>query len=159
VSESSSQRAAAEFVATVGADLADQVFPRIPAHVLVALTVSESGRLTSADLSAQLGVSPAAISAAVRYLQTLRFVRVVTEPGSRRHVYALGQTPWYTGSLQMAGRYRHLATVIRAASEGLDDRPAARARVKELGAFFDFLERRMPDLLEEWDAERAKLAD
>lgn len=152
-------RAAAEFVATVGADLADQGFPRIPAHVIMALTVSESGRLTAAELSAQLGVSPAAISAAVRYLQTLRFVRVVTEPGSRRHVYALGQTAWYTGSLQMAGRYRHLAGVISEATAGLDDRPAARARVEELGAFFEFLERRMPDLLAEWDVERSRLSD
>ena len=148
-------RAAAEFVETIGADLADQGFPRIPAYVIMALTVSESGRLTSAELSALLGVSPAAISGAVRYLQTLRFVRVVSEPGSRRHVYALGATAWYTGSLQTSGRYRHLAGMIRDAARRLADRPAAQARVDELGAFFEFLERRMPVLLEEWEAERA----
>ena len=151
---SASERAAAEFVETVGADLASQGFPRIPASVIMALTVSESGRLTSAELSAQLGVSPAAISGAVRYLTTLRFVRVLTEPGGRRHVYALGETSWYTGSLQTSGRYRQLAGMIRAAAARLEDRPAARARVDELAAFFEFLERKMPELLVEWDRER-----
>jgi len=154
-----SQRAAHDFVVSVGTDLANQGFPRIPAFVIMALTVSETGRLTSAELSAQLGVSPAAISGAVRYLQTLRFVRVVTDPGSRRHVYALGETAWYTGSLQTSGRYRHLAVMIRDASRGLEDRPAARARVDELAAFFEFLERRMPALLVEWEHERAGKAN
>ena len=147
-------RAAADFVARVGADLASQGFPRIPAFVIMAITVSESGRLTAAELSQQLGVSPAAISVAVRYLQALRFVCVVTQPGSRKHVYALGETPWYTGSLQVHGRYRHLAEMITDAAQRLGDRPVAQARVAELGAFFEFLERRMPALLAEWEAER-----
>lgn len=144
----------AEFIETVGADLASQGFPRIPAFVIMALTVSESGRLTSAELSTQLNVSPAAVSAAVRYLQTLRFVRVITEPGSRKHVYALSATAWYTGSLQTAGRYRQLAGLIRDAARKLDDRPAAQSRVNELGAFFEFLEIKMPALLLEWEQER-----
>ena len=148
-------RAAAEFVARVGADLASQGFPRIPAFVIMAITVTESGRLTAAELSQQLGVSAAAISGAVRYLRALRFVRVVTQPGSRKHVYALGETAWYTGSLQVHGRYRQLAEMIADSAQSLGDRPAAQARVTELGAFFDFLERRMPALLAEWEAERA----
>jgi hypothetical protein len=148
-------RAAADFVASVGSDLASQGFPRIPAFVIMALTVSDAGRLTAAELSQQLGVSPAAISGAVRYLQVLRFVRVVTQPGSRRQLYALGETAWYTGSLHTNGRYRALAETIAAAALSLGARPAAQARVTELGAFFEFLERRMPALLEEWDLERA----
>jgi DNA-binding transcriptional regulator GbsR (MarR family) len=157
MSESASERAAYDFVVSVGTDLANQGFPRIPAFVIMALTASESGRMTSAELSEQLRVSPAAISGAVRYLQILRFVRVVSEPGSRRHVYALGETAWYTSSLDSSGRYRHLARMIRAAAESLADRPAAQARIEELASFFEFLERRMPDLLAEWDSERSRL--
>jgi DNA-binding transcriptional regulator GbsR (MarR family) len=158
VSESASDRAADDFVVSVGTDLATQGFPRIPAFVIMALTVSESGRMTSAELSEQLRVSPAAISGAVRYLQVLRFVRVVSEPGRRRHVYALGETAWYTGSLDSSGRYRRLARMIRTGAESLADRPAAQARIEELASFFEFLERRMPALLVEWEAERASRA-
>jgi DNA-binding transcriptional regulator GbsR (MarR family) len=151
-----SDRAAADFIATVGADLADQGFPRIPAFVLMALTVAESGRMTAAELVAELGVSPAAISGAVRYLGLLGFVRTATEPGRRRHVYALGETAWYAASLDRSDRYEHLSRMLRTAAAGLTDRPAARARVDELAEFFAFLVRRMPELLEEWNAERGQ---
>jgi len=136
----------ADFIASVGTELANQGFPRIPAFVIIALTVSETGRMTSAELREELGVSPAAISGAVRYLSALRFVRVVTEPGGRQHVYELGETPWYSASLDSAALYHRIGEVVRW--------PAAHARVGELAAFFDFLEQRMPALLAEWDALR-----
>jgi DNA-binding transcriptional regulator GbsR (MarR family) len=148
--------AAAEFVATVGADLASQGFPRLPAFVLMALTASESGRMTSAELTEELGVSAAAISGAVRYLTGLGFVRTLTAPGSRRHSYALGDTPWYTTTLTAAERYLPLARMLRQAGERLVDRPAAQERIDELAEFFEFLQRRLPALLVEWDAERAQ---
>jgi hypothetical protein len=40
-----------------------------------------------------------------------------------------------------------LAGMIRASAVGLDERPTARARVDELATIFEFLDRRMPDLL------------
>ena len=148
--------AAAEFVTTLGTHLAAQGFPRIPAFVIMALTVSDDGRLTAAELAEQLGVSPAAISGAVRYLTLLRFVQTTTVPGSRRHVYALSPTPWYAAALDNSDRYRQLTRITRAAAAGLDGRPRARARIEELASFWEFLERRMPALLDEWNAQLAK---
>ena len=140
------------FVEAVGADLTSQGFPRIPALVLLALTVSETGRLTSAELSQQLGVSAAAISGAVRYLTLLNFVRTLTEPGSKRHIYALTDTPWYTATLRSAGRFRDTTARLRATADALEgSRPAAAARMHELADFYGFMQEALPRMLAEWN--------
>ena len=140
------------FVQSVAADLTTQGFPRIPALVLLALTVSETGRLTSAELSAQLGVSAAAISGAVRYLTLLNFVRTLTEPGSKRHIYALTDTPWYTATLRSAGRFRETTDRLRATADALgDSRPDASARMHELADFYAFMQEALPRMLVEWN--------
>ena len=157
MSGSAEAHAVSEFINAVGGNLADQGFPRIPAFVLMALTVSDSGRSTAAELGDQLGVSPAAISSAVRYLTTIGFVSRVTEPGSRRHVYGIGRTPWYTASLDRSDSYRFLSGMLRQSAARLDARPGAQARIEELASFFEFLDRRLPALLEEWNEERERL--
>ena len=157
MSENAETEAVNDFITAVGGNLADQGFPRIPAFVLMALTASETGRMTAAELGEQLGVSPAAVSGAVRYLTTIGFVGRVTEPGSRRHVYGMGRTPWYTASLDRSASYRFLIGMLRQSAARLGARPGAQARIEELAAFFEFLDRRMPALLEEWNEERGRL--
>jgi biotin operon repressor len=73
-------------------------FPKMPARALMALVSSEEGRLTAAELSEKLGVSAAAVSGAVRYLQTAGFIQRVSQPGSRRDIYALHDDEWYIAS-------------------------------------------------------------
>ena len=58
--------------------------PAMPARVFVALMVTDSGRLTAAELAGMLRVSPAAVSGAVRYLIQLGLVHKERVPGSRR---------------------------------------------------------------------------
>jgi DNA-binding transcriptional regulator GbsR (MarR family) len=128
-----------------------QGFPPMPARVLIALTASDEGRLTSEELQKQLDVSAAAVSGAVRYLQTLGFVLRATEPGGRRHVYRLvSNVPWYTGSLSRAAGMRQIAEILGESREAIPAESPAHARIEEMIAFFHFLERRMPELLEEW---------
>ena len=152
--ESASDRAAWDFVVSVGTDLANQGFPRIPAFVIMALTASESGRMTSAELSEQLRVSPAAISGAVRYLIQVGLIVRERDPGSRRDVYAVGDDAWYEAIVR---RERLLELWSRATREGVDavgpDTPAGR-RLAETLAFFEFLQAEMPALLERWRARR-----
>jgi DNA-binding MarR family transcriptional regulator len=127
---------------------AAQGFPRTPAAVLMALMASDEGALEAGELAARLGVSPAAVSGAVRYLVQLRFVRVGVVRGTRRHRYSLLDEAWYAGSLRETHRYAQLAALVE---EGLpDDGSPGAARFAEMAAFFRFLERRMPSLLEEW---------
>lgn len=124
-------------------------FPRMPARVLMALLTSENGELTSEQISRTLDVSPAAVSGAVRYLQSLQIVRAGSLPGTRRRVYRL-VPGWYTVTLTRSGLYSELRELTR-------DRPAALApgtpagqRVQEMADFYAFLNRKFPELLDEW---------
>ena len=49
-------------------ELAHDGFPRMSARVFAAILISADGRLNAAELANVLGVSPAAISGAVRHL-------------------------------------------------------------------------------------------
>jgi hypothetical protein len=62
--------------------------PRMPARVFTALLAADAGRLTAADLAGRLGVSPAAVSGAVR------LVAATGEPGSRRLSYSVPDDVW-----------------------------------------------------------------
>jgi DNA-binding transcriptional regulator GbsR (MarR family) len=140
--------------ALLAAELAAQGFPRMPARVIMALTVSPEGALTSAELSARLDASPAAISGAVRYLQTLGFLRASTVPGTRKHVYALPPIPWYAATLTQ-DRYGHIVEVLDTASAELPE-GGARDRILEMAEFFRFLQAEMPRLWARWKGSDAR---
>jgi uncharacterized protein with PIN domain len=145
----------AEFVEHAAAVFVAQGFPPMPARVLMALTASDEGRLTSQELQAQLAVSAAAVSHAVGYLETVGMLQRATEPGGRRQVYRLsGSTSWYTASLDRRDQMLGIAAVFRDGRAELPDGSAAQDRVVEIAEFFEFLARRMPELLQEWDRSR-----
>src|SRR6266849_9899017 len=70
-------------------------FPPMPARVFVALLITDSGRLTAADLAGTLRISPAAVSGAVRYLIQLGLVHKERVPGSRRDYYRMPDDVWH----------------------------------------------------------------
>ena len=141
------------FVQRAASELTAQGFPRMPASVIMALTASEEGKATAAELATRLGVSAGAISGAIRYLSTIGMVRSSIVPGTRRHIYALPERPWYTASLTRPGLYAHIAALLRTE---LDRLPAgaARERIDEMAEFFAFIDARMPQLLDEWNESR-----
>jgi len=134
-------------------------FPKMPARTLLALVSSEQGSLTAAELSERLGASAAAVSGAVRYLQTVGFVHRVSQPGSRRDLYALHTDEWYVVSMRNSPVYEKLAALTDATAETLPEGSAARARVAEMARFYRFLNLRMPGLLDDWEREREAGSD
>ena len=146
--------AIAEFVERTASELAAEGFPRMPAYVLMTLTATDSGRLTAAELGDRIGVSAAAISGAVRYLTLLGFVRSTTLPGSRKHVYALSETPWYAYSLSRPELYLRTETLLRNGAEQMPAGSPGRERIEEMAEFFSFLSERLPQLLVEWRERR-----
>jgi DNA-binding transcriptional regulator GbsR (MarR family) len=144
----------AQFVENAAGEFVAQGFPRMPANVIMALTASEEGRLTAAELAERLGVSAGAVSGAVRYLSTIGMVRSATIPGTRRHVYSLPERPWYTASLTRRDLYGHIVAQLRRDLVRLPD-GAAKARIEEMADFFEFIDGRMPQLLEEWNDVRS----
>jgi predicted transcriptional regulator len=130
-------------------------FPKMPARALMALLASERGSLTAAELAAKLGASAAAVSGAVRYLQTVGFVQRISQPGSRRDLYALHDDEWYIASMRKSPIYQSLAALTDATAQTLPEGSAARSRVTEMGRFYRFLAARMPALLDDWERQRA----
>jgi DNA-binding transcriptional regulator GbsR (MarR family) len=145
------------FIARFAAALADAGFPRMPARVFAALLASESGSLTSAALCALLKVSPAAVSGAVRYLSHVNLVSRESEPGSRREFYRVHEDVWYEA---IARRDRTLSRIEERLREGIEAvgrGTRAGARIGETLAFFEFIQRELPLMLEKWRAQKSDL--
>lgn len=148
-----------DFVEQSAAAMTAAGFPRMPARVLMALMVAEGPGLTAQELGERLGASAAAISGAVRYLQTVRMIRRVSQPGSRRDLYELPEDSWYTASIGKNALYDLIEQLAAKAVVSIDDpASAASQRVQEMSEFFVFIQRRLPEVLEEWEAERGRSA-
>ncbi len=143
-----------EFAEQTAATLTAAGFPRMPARVLLALMVTESGSLTAEELAARLGASPAAISGAVRYLQAVAIIRRHTEPGTRRHRYELPDHFWYATSNSQVPLYAHLIALSERGAAAMEEGSLARSRVEDMASYFRFMRERLPALMEEWLATR-----
>lgn len=132
---------------------ADAGFPRMPAAALVAVLTSRTSALTAAEIASDLDVSPAAVSGAVRYLQTVGMMVRHRAAGDRRYVYELPEHAWYAASVNNQALYERLASIAETTAASLEE-PAARDRVLDMAGFFRFVQRRIPDLLAEWNAQR-----
>ncbi|MEU0466461.1 MarR family transcriptional regulator [Amycolatopsis sp. NPDC006131] len=128
---------------------------RMAARVFAALVVTEDSRLTAAELSENLQVSPAAVSGAVRYLEQLGLVEREREPGSRRDHFRVLDDMWYAS---MRKRDRFVEMWRDAAEEGIDavgaDSAAGR-RLADMRDFLSFIIKELPLLFERWEKERA----
>ncbi len=144
-----------DFIELASSELVAQGFPRMPARVLMALTATEDGKATAEELAAVLRASPAAISGAVRYLGVVAFVRNTTIPGTRKHVYSLGDTPWYAASFSRMHLYAQIENSLRGPTNRMPADSRARARIEEAAEFFRFLQERLPPILDEWNALRS----
>jgi DNA-binding transcriptional regulator GbsR (MarR family) len=130
--------------------LASAGVPRMPSRVLAALLAAPADGYTAAELADRLGVSAAAVSGGVRYLQTLGVVRRISRPGERRDRYRLTDDTWYTALTSKSPLYEQLAQLMdRIAAESEAGEQAA-----EMAQFFRFIAARMPTLLAEWEDRR-----
>jgi len=131
-------------------------FPPMPARVFVALLITDSGRLTAAELAEVLRISPAAVSGAVRYLIQLGLVHKERVPGSRRDYYRMPGNMW-DDMLRLRDQVMSRWTAL--VREGIDlvgpDTPAG-ARLAEQAAFLEFVSKELSGVLARWDQYRAE---
>ncbi|MFE3373222.1 GbsR/MarR family transcriptional regulator [Streptomyces sp. NPDC059173] len=150
------EAAASRFVERFAAQLVQAGMARMPARVFAALLSSEQGALTSAELSGQLKVSPAAVSGAVRYLAQVNMVSREREPGSRRERYRVQGDQWYDALLERDAILRNWQTTMREGVEQFGpDTPQGR-RINDTLEFFRFLEKEFGSLMQRWAAHRAE---
>ena len=137
--------------------LSEAVIPRMPARVFAALMATDSGRLSAADLAEMLQVSPAAVSGAVRYLAQVHLISRPHVRGSRREYYVVRDDVWQEVVLN---RDQLLARWIETAREGVEvlgaDTPAG-IRMAKTQAFYEFLHKEMPALMDRWREQRQDL--
>ncbi len=141
-----------EFIERFAAMLIVAGFPPMPARVFVALLVTDSGRLTVAELVDLLQISPAAVSGAIRYLSGFGLVHKERVPGSRREYYRMPGDPWHQVMMQQNQVLVRWAAMLK---EGMDlvgaDSPAG-SRMAGHAGFFEFLAAEMPAVMARWDA-------
>ena len=134
--------------------LAAAGMPRMPARVMMALVGSPDAGYSAAELGERLGVSPAAVSGAVRYLQSLRMIQRLSRPGDRIARYDLMDDGWHSMVTANAPMYTKLAESIEAIADENGDAPLSVARALRVADFLRYLAERMPQLVVEWEAAR-----
>ncbi len=149
------QRAA--FVERLGGALTSAGLARLPSRIFAAVLVDEDGRMTAAEIGETLGVSPAAVSGAVKYLDGVGMVRRERERGSRRDVFVVDDEAWHDTLLQADAIY---APMIAALDRGIEDLPAddpAHHRLEVSREFMRFLLDELHGINDRWLARRKEL--
>ncbi|MGF3200219.1 GbsR/MarR family transcriptional regulator [Streptomyces diastaticus] len=145
------------FVERFAADMVEAGMPRMAARVFGALLSSPEGVLTSAQLSGQLRISPAAVSGAIGYLVGITLVRREREPGSRRDRYRLHPDQWYEALTSRDARLVRWSDTVRDGIAMLGPGTPPARRMAETLEFFDFMRREMESLLSRWRAHREEV--
>ncbi|HEV3497107.1 MAG TPA: MarR family transcriptional regulator, partial [Actinomycetes bacterium] len=155
VGEGRDDEAVRRFIERFALTLAESGMARMPARVFAAILCADDGRCTAADLVGLLGVSPAAISGAVRYLIQLRLVRREREPGERRDHYRISTDTWYeavTRREEMIVRWEQdLSDGVKAVGPG----SPAGDRLEETRQFFEHFRKALEQAVLDWRELRA----
>src|SRR6187551_2013287 len=133
--------------------------PRMASRVMMALVGSPDEGYSASELAERLGVSAAAVSGAVRYLQTIRIAHRLSRAGDRRVRYDLVDDGWHAVLLANAPLYEMLADGIDLVADENVDAPLSVQRARDMSGFFRFFAERMPQLLEEWEEKRRAEAE
>lgn len=149
------EEAVMRFVERFALTFSEAGVPRMPARVFVALLASEDGRRTAAELAETLSVSPAAVSNAVRYLQQVRLVERVREPGERRDHYRVFSDTWYENVMRRDELLVRWQGDLREGIEAVGADTPAGKRLEENRRFYEFLHEELPRVMEKWRRIRA----
>lgn len=149
--------AVTRFVEHMAMSLADWGFPRMPARVLITMMAADEDSLTAAELGERLGVSPGAISGAVRYLMHIGMLAREPVPGSRLVRYRLPDDAWYEATATKSSLFKDLADLADEGAKALGGpgTPSG-ARVGEMRDYFTFVQEEIPRILGRWRSLRSE---
>jgi DNA-binding transcriptional regulator GbsR (MarR family) len=151
-------RAVADAVEHLGGALAEAGLARLPARVFAALLATEEGRLTASELATMLGVSPAGISGAVRYLTQVKMIRRERERGSRRDVYVVLDDAWHDVLMQKDQIYAPILAALVVARGAVGEASRAGKRMQLSVEFLEFIQREMDGMSQRWEQYKAARA-
>jgi hypothetical protein len=143
------------FIERFASTLVDAGFPRLAARVFAALLVSDSGRMTAAELAERLHASTGGVSGAVRYLERVRLIRTERDPGTRRHAYVVDGS-WYEATVTANPFLERGEVDLRDGIAILGDSPAA-DRLTETLELIHFLREETSAMIGRWRKRKASL--
>ncbi|GAA2083052.1 helix-turn-helix domain-containing protein [Kitasatospora saccharophila] len=111
---------------------------RMPARVLAALLLTDSGCLSAAELARRLDVSPASVSKAVAFLDEQSMIRRKRDE-RRRESYAVDDDIWYQSAVASAHANATVAATARQGVAVLGSATPAGARLESVARFLDHL--------------------
>ncbi|MGW0516050.1 helix-turn-helix domain-containing protein [Crossiella sp. NPDC003009] len=129
--------------------------PRMMARVLTCLHTTDSGSLTSADLVRRLQVSPASISAAVKFLEEQELITRDRDGNARRDRYFIGDDVWYRAMLASAQVNRELGDTAQEGAQLFGTDSPAGQRLRDVSVFLERVHDNLVLAAEEWRAVRA----
>ncbi|MHB2000060.1 MAG: GbsR/MarR family transcriptional regulator [Solirubrobacteraceae bacterium] len=146
------------FSAQVGRHFARQYgMPPMVGRVAGWLMICEPEEQTAAEIADALGASRSAVGAAVATLESFSFGQRVRAVGERSDRVRINPEAGAQG-LQSPAEFGAMAALARHGLEVLDGEPISRrARLLEVGAFYEWLLARMPSLAAEWSEHRDAL--
>ncbi|MEX0169762.1 GbsR/MarR family transcriptional regulator [Streptomyces sp. LMG1-1-1.1] len=147
--------AVSRFVERFAAEMTAAGMQRMASRVFAALLASETASMTSAELAAQLRISPAAVSAAIGYLTRVDMVSRERDPGTRRDRYVLHNELWYETFTRRDQVLVRWEKVLHEGAETLGPDTAAGRRTAETAEFFAFLHGEMTGIMDRWRDHRA----
>ncbi|WP_066373586.1 GbsR/MarR family transcriptional regulator [Herbidospora mongoliensis] len=128
----------------------DWGFPRMASRVLMTVMTADEDALTATQIGERLGVSPAAVSGAVRYLIHVGLLTKEPLVGSRSDVYRLPDNPWYEASALKSDLFAVLVALTDETANALGEGTPAARRVRTMNEYFRFVQENMPILLDLW---------
>ena len=144
-------------VERIGSALTQAGLARLPSRVFAALLVDDDGRMTSAELADELGVSPAGVSGAVGYLEQLGMLRRERERGSRRDVYVVDDDAWHGAMMSHDQIYGPIKASLEHSLTTLGPDAPAHRRVAMSLDFLHFVEAELDDLAQKWELRKTEL--
>lgn len=148
------QEGVERFIAQFAACGVEAGMPPMPSRVFAALLISDTGRLSAAEIAETLQVSPAAVSGAVRYLVQTHLITREREVGSRRDTYVLPPGFWYEAISTRSPLLDNWAKAFEVGAAAVGPDSPAHDRLEESRDFFEFVQEEMPRALERWRKNR-----
>ena len=112
--------------------------PKMMSRVLACLYTTDAGGLTASELVQRLQVSPASISKAITFLESLDLVRRERDE-RRRERYVVDDDLWYQSMIRSARDNAQLAETARQGVGILGPGTPAATRLENVARFLDFV--------------------
>lgn len=131
--------------------LADSGLPRMAARVFAYLLAADPKKSTAGQIAAGLGMSPAAVSGAVRHLSQAGLVVKERDPGASADSYRVYDDAWQVIAIRTAEAIDRAVDVLSAGVDRLDrETPAASDGVREALEFYRFWRAGLPATMDRW---------